>query len=171
MDLKRLLALARGDQPADLLLRNAQVVNVLSGEVHPADVALAEGVIVGVGTDYSAHETVDLDGRFLSPGFIDAHVHIESSMVTPREFARAVVPRGVTTVITDPHEIANVCGLAGIRFMLDDARDVPFTMLVVAMAPGFTSEFISGPPSAFWEFSKPKIWSRACRSCSSPRAA
>jgi adenine deaminase len=132
MDLKRLLAFARGDQPADLLLRNGQVVNVFSGEVQPADVAVADGVIVGVGSGYAAREAVDLDGRFLSPGFIDAHVHIESSMVTPREFARAVVPKGVTTVVTDPHEIANVCGVPGIRFMLDDARDVPFTMLVNA---------------------------------------
>ncbi len=132
MDLKRLLALARGDEPADLLLRNGQIVNVFSGEVHPADVALAESLIVGIGKGYGAREVVDLDGRFIAPGFIDAHVHIESSMVTPREFARAVVPRGVTTVVTDPHEIANVCGLAGIRFMLDDAQGVPLTMLVNA---------------------------------------
>ena len=132
MELKRLLALARGDAPADLLLTNAQVVNVFSGEVHATDVAIAGGVIVGLGKDYAARETTDLDGRFLAPGFIDAHVHIESSMVTPREFARAVVPRGVTTVVTDPHEIANVCGLEGIRFMLDDARGAPFTMLVNA---------------------------------------
>jgi adenine deaminase len=132
MDLERLLAYARGDQPADFVLRNGQVVNVFSSEVHPADVAVADGVIVGVGRGYPARETVDLDGRFLSPGWIDAHVHIESSMVTPRQFARAVVPKGVTTVVTDPHEIANVCGVPGIRFMLDDARDVPFTMLVNA---------------------------------------
>jgi len=132
MDLQRLLAFARGDQPADLVLQNAQVVNVFSGEVHPGDVALADGLIVGVGQGYAARETVDLDGGCLSPGFIDAHVHVESSMVTPRQFARAVVPRGVTTVVTDPHEIANVCGLAGIRFMLEDAHGVPFTMLVNA---------------------------------------
>jgi len=132
MELKRLLALARGDQAADLLLKNAQVVNVFSGEVHAADVAVAGGVIVGLGKDYAARETVDLDGRFVAPGFIDAHVHIESSMVTPREFARAVVPHGVTTVVTDPHEIANVCGLAGVRFMLDDAQGAPLAMLVNA---------------------------------------
>jgi adenine deaminase len=132
MDLKHLLAYARGDQPADLVLRNAQVVNVFSGEVHPDDVALADGVIVGIGRGYAGRQPVDLDGRFLSPGLIDAHVHVESALVTPREFARAVVPCGVTTVVTDPHEIANVCGLPGIRFMLDDARDLPFTMLVNA---------------------------------------
>ncbi len=132
MDLKRLLALARGDEPADLLLQNGQVVNVFSSEVHAAEVAIAGGVIVGIGKGYAAREVVDLDGRFVAPGLIDAHVHIESSMVTPREFARAVVPHGVTTVVTDPHEIANVCGLPGIRFMLEDARGVPFTMLVNA---------------------------------------
>ncbi|MBI2073624.1 MAG: adenine deaminase [Gemmatimonadetes bacterium] len=132
MELKRLLALARGDEVADLLLKNAQMINVFSSEVHAADVAVAGGAIVGLGKDYAARETVDLDGRFVAPGFIDAHVHIESSMVTPREFARAVVPCGVTTVVTDPHEIANVCGLEGIRFMLADAHGVPFTMLVNA---------------------------------------
>ncbi len=130
--LKRLLAVARGAEPADLVLRRAKLVNVLSGEIHPADVAVCEGLIAGVGTGYQGRLAVDLDGAFLAPGFIDAHVHIESSMVPPREFARAVLPRGVTTVVTDPHEIANVLGLAGIRFMLDQARDLPFTMLVNA---------------------------------------
>ncbi len=132
MDLTQLLAYARGDQPADLLLAGGQLVNVFSGEVYSADVAIAGGVIVGVGPGYTARETVPLDGRFVAPGLIDAHVHIESSLVTPREFARAVVPRGITTVVTDPHEIANVCGLDGIRFMLDDAKGAPFTMLVNA---------------------------------------
>jgi adenine deaminase len=132
LELPRLLAYARGDEPADMLLTRGQLVNVFSGEVHPADIAVAGGVIVGVGRGYAARETVDLGGRFVAPGLLDAHVHIESALVTPREFARAVVPRGVTTAVTDPHEIANVCGLAGIRFMLDDAKDAPFTMLVNA---------------------------------------
>lgn len=132
MELTRLLSYARGDEPADLLLAGGQLVNVFSGDVHPADIAVAGGMIVGVGQGYTARQTVDLDGRFVAPGLIDAHVHIESSLVTPREFARAVVPRGVTTVVTDPHEIANVCGLAGIRFMLDDADGAPLTMLVNA---------------------------------------
>jgi len=115
-----------------VLLRNAQLVNVLSGEIYPAEIAIAGSVIVGVGSGYEAHEVIDIDGRFVLPGFIDAHVHVESAMVPPREFARAVVPRGVTTVVTDPHEIANVLGLAGIRFMLDDAQDAPLTMYVNA---------------------------------------
>jgi adenine deaminase len=127
-----LLAAARGDVPADLVLRRARVVDVFSAEVIEADVALSGEAIVGLGDGFRARETVDLAGRLLLPGLIDAHVHVESSMVPPREFARAVVPRGVTTVVTDPHEIANVHGLDGIRFMLEDARNVPLTMFVNA---------------------------------------
>lgn len=132
MNLPRTLAVARGDEPADLLLRNARLVNVLSGEVHPADVAIAGPLIAGVGDGYSARREIDLGGRYLCPGFLDAHVHIESSMVPPAEFARAVVPRGVTTVITDPHEIANVLGLEGVRFMLGDAAGSPLDVRVNA---------------------------------------
>jgi len=125
--LKRLLAAARGDSPADLNLRNARLVNVMSGEILAADIVIADGVIAGWdepgGSGRPAHRTLDLDGRFVAPGFIDAHVHIESSMVPPAEFSRAVVPHGVTTVVTDPHEIGNVLGLQGIRFMLRDAEE------------------------------------------------
>ena len=131
-DLSHLLAVARGDEPSDLVLKNARLVNVLSGEVHDADIAVSGATIVGVGEDYDAREIADLHGRFVSPGFIDAHVHVESAMVPPSEFARAVVPRGVTTVVTDPHEIANVLGIDGIRFMLEDADDAPFSMFVNA---------------------------------------
>jgi adenine deaminase len=132
MDLPLVLAVARGDRPADLLLRNARLVNVLSGEVQPTDVAIAGGVIAGLGGGYDAREVVDLEGRFVAPGFLDAHVHVESSMVVPGELARAVVPRGVTTIVTDPHEIANVLGLAGIRFMLDESEGLPLDVLVNA---------------------------------------
>ncbi|HEV8582065.1 MAG TPA: adenine deaminase [Thermoanaerobaculia bacterium] len=132
MELPDLLAVARGDRPADLLLRNLALVNVLSGEVHPTEIAVAGGLIAGLGPDYEAREEIDLQGRFVAPGFLDAHVHIESSMVPPAEFARAVVPRGVTTVVTDPHEIANVLGLAGIRFMLEQSERAPLDVLVNA---------------------------------------
>jgi adenine deaminase len=136
MDLTRILAVARGDEPADLLLRNARLVNVLSGEIHPADISVAGGIVTGLGGGLSsqpaAKEEIDLGGLYVAPGFLDAHVHIESSMVPPAEFARAVVPCGVTTVITDPHEIGNVLGLAGIRFMLDDAEGAPLDVLVNA---------------------------------------
>jgi adenine deaminase len=132
LDLAGIVRRARGDEPVDLLLKNAQVVNVLAGDVHPADVAVSDGTIIGVGAGWEARQLVDLEGRYLAPGFIDAHVHVESAMVPPSEFARAVVPRGVTTVVTDPHEIANVLGLAGVRFMLASARGAPFTMFVNA---------------------------------------
>jgi adenine deaminase len=107
------IALARGDAPVDLLLENAQLVNVLSGEVYLTDIAVAGSRVVGIGSGYEARATEDLAGQYVCPGFIDAHVHVESAMVPPREFARAVVPHGVTTVVTDPHEIANVLGLDG----------------------------------------------------------
>ncbi len=132
MDLSHLLTVARGDAPADLVLRNGRVVNVFTGEIVEADVAIAGDTIVGLGAGYEGRETVDLQGRYLCPGLIDAHVHIESSMVTPPQFARAVVPRGTTSVVCDPHEIANVAGLAGIRYMLDASEGLPLTVFVNA---------------------------------------
>ena len=96
MELQTLIRFARGEAPVELLLKNARVVNVLSGEIVPSDVAIVRSRIVGLG-DYEAEETLDLEGAYLAPGFIDAHVHIESSLVPPAEFARAVVPRGTTT--------------------------------------------------------------------------
>ncbi len=131
MELQSLIRFARGEVPAELLLRNAQVINVLSGEIVTTDVALVRSRIVGLG-DYEAEETLDLEGAYLAPGFIDAHVHIESSLMPPAEFARAVVPLGTTTVVTDPHEIANVLGLEGIRFMFESAKDGPLSMFVMA---------------------------------------
>ncbi len=130
MELADLLPIARGDTPADLLLRHGRVVNVFTGEIVETDIAISGDTIVGLGTDYAARETMDLAGRFVCPGLIDAHVHIESSMVTPLQFARAVVPRGTTTVVCDPHEIANVAGAAGIRYMLAASEGLPLTVLV-----------------------------------------
>jgi adenine deaminase len=132
MDLTRRITLARGEEPADMVLRNAQLVNVFSGEIHAADVAIASGIVVGVGPGYAAREEVDLAGRYLCPGFIDSHVHVESALVPPRELARALLPQGVTTIVTDPHEIANVLGLDGIRFMLENARGSRLSMFVNA---------------------------------------
>lgn len=132
MELNQIITIARGDEPADLLLQGGQIVNVFSGEVHQADVAIAEGKIVAIGSGYAAKEVIDVTGQVVAPGFIDAHVHIESSMAPPPEFARAVVPRGTTTVITDPHEIGNVLGLDGIRYMFDAAKYNPLSMFVMA---------------------------------------
>ncbi|HNW92602.1 MAG TPA: adenine deaminase [bacterium] len=122
MELDKRIAYARGEQPVDLLLKGGQVVNVFAGEVHPADVAIAEGWIVGLGDGYQAKEVVDVSGRFIAPGFIDGHVHLESSMVTVPEFTRAVLPHGTTTAVIDPHEIANVLGIDGINFVLESSK-------------------------------------------------
>lgn len=130
MELSRFLTVARGDEPADLVLRNGLVINVFTGEIVESDVAIAEDAIVGVGLRYDAKQEINLQGRYVCPGLIDAHVHIESSMVTPPQFALAVVPRGTTTVVTDPHEIANVAGANGIRYMLDVSEGLPLTVFV-----------------------------------------
>lgn len=125
-----LIAVARGDEPADLVLRNARVVNVFTGEILEADVALAGEWIAAVGSGYEGRAESDLQGQFVVPGLIDAHVHVESSMVSPPQFARAVVPHGVTTVVSDPHEIANVAGADGIRYMLAASEGLPLTIFV-----------------------------------------
>ncbi len=128
-----LLAVARGDKPADRVLRNGRVVNVLSGDIEEADIALCGDRIAGVGAGYAGEEEVDLQGAFVAPGLIDAHVHIESSLCLPSQYAAAVVPRGVTTVAADPHEIANVAGVDGVRFMAECSKALP--LQVVLMAP------------------------------------
>lgn len=132
MSLVDRLAAARGDKPAALALRNAQLVNVWTGEIYLTDVIVQGSHVTAIGAGYAAEHEIDLGGRYLCPGFIDAHVHIESSLCTPPEFARAVLVHGVTTVVTDPHEIANVLGLEGIRFMLERAKHGPLNMYVMA---------------------------------------
>lgn len=132
MNLLSRLSAARGEKPAQLALRNARLVNVWTGEIYLTDVLVEGAHIAAVGQGYAAEREIDLAGRYLCPGFIDAHVHIESSLCTPPEFARAVLVHGVTTVVTDPHEIANVLGLEGIRFMLERAKHGPLNMYVMA---------------------------------------
>ena len=124
MKKQRIIDVAAGRAPADLVLKNAVYVNVFSGELEKRDIAVAEGLIVGLGS-YSGTEEVDMTGKIVCPGFIDAHIHLESSLVSPAEFARAVIPHGTTTVITDPHEIANVMGEAGIEYMLAATEGLP----------------------------------------------
>ena len=121
----RRLRIARGEEPADLVLRHAQVVNVCSGEMYPADVVIADGCVVTIGEGYSGEEEHDLEGHYLVPGLIDGHMHLESTMMVMGEFARTVIPHGTTTVVIDPHEFANVLGVEGMRYVLDSARDVP----------------------------------------------
>ncbi|MEP0764641.1 MAG: adenine deaminase, partial [Chloroflexota bacterium] len=132
MDLTQRIAAARGQTPADLLLTNLKLVNVFTGEIYPTEIAIKNGLIVGVGEGYSAAETLDLGGRYVAPGLIDAHVHIESSLCAPPQFSVAALTHGVTSVVTDPHEIANVHGLDGIRYMLDAAQGNPLSMFVMA---------------------------------------
>ncbi len=132
MGLVERIAVARGDALAHLVLRNARLINVVSGEIYPTDIVIHDSYVVALGPSYEAEHEIDLDGRYACPGFIDAHVHIESSLVTPSEFARAVVPHGVTSAVIDPHEIANVLGLEGIRFMLERAKNVPMNIFVMA---------------------------------------
>ena len=121
-ELKNLIDAAAGRRKVDLVIRNCQIVNVLSGEISAGNVAVFDGKIVGMGTDdYDAEKVFDAGGKFLAPGFIDGHIHIESSYVSPEQLGRLVVPCGTTTIVADPHEIANVSGLAGLRYMLDAA--------------------------------------------------
>ncbi|MCC6613221.1 MAG: adenine deaminase [Anaerolineae bacterium] len=133
MTLPDLLFAARGEKPVQLALRNARLVNVWSGEIYTTDILIHQGQIAALGTGYAAEHEIDLGGRYVCPGFIDAHAHIESTLMTPPEYARAVVPHGVTSVVTDPHEIANVMGVPGIRYMLDRAKHGP--MNIYANAP------------------------------------
>ena len=128
--LEEMIAAARGEVEVDLFLTGGNIANLLSGEVHRADLAIHRGLIAGFDC-CSARNTIDLEGLILAPGFIDGHVHIESSMVTVPEYARAVVPRGTTTVIADPHEIANVWGEAGVRYILESSRGVPLNVFIM----------------------------------------
>ena len=132
MDLKELISVARGEIPADLLLKNARIVNTFIGEIEQADVAVYGDRIAGVGDYGKAKEIIDLQGGFLAPGLINGHTHIESSMLHPARYAQAVVPRGTLAVVTDLHEIANVCGFEGIKFVTDLARKLPLDMLFMA---------------------------------------
>lgn len=124
------LAAARGEIEADLLIRNARLVNVFSGEIHAEDVAVFDGRVVGFGP-YEAKEVLDADGMFLAPGFIDGHIHFESTMLTLPEFARAVLPHGTTAAVIDPHEITNVLGLDGIRYVLNYLGATPLDIFVM----------------------------------------
>lgn len=119
--------MAQGLEPADLVLKNAEVFHVYTGEFILCDIAIADGYIAGTGS-YFGIEEIDMQGRYITPGFIDAHVHIESSMLTPYQFAKAALPCGVTTIVTDPHEIANVCGAKGIQYMLDATEQLPLNV-------------------------------------------
>ena len=128
--LKRLIQAAQQLEEADLIIQNGTIVDVFSLETFEADVAIKDGYIVGIGTYPNGKQVVDASGKYVMPGFIDGHIHIESTMVTPSEFSRALIKHGVTTVVTDPHEIANVVGTIGIDFMLEDAANADMDILM-----------------------------------------
>lgn len=128
--LQEFIKVARGEQTADLVLKNVNIINVLSGEIHDSDVAVFNGRIVGLGR-YRGKVEMNLGGSYLAPGFIDAHVHMESSKLLPWEYASAVVPRGTTGIVADPHEIANVLGLRGIELMLELSSRVPLSVYLM----------------------------------------
>src|SRR5437867_8921549 len=124
------LSIARGERPAELLFKNANLVNGLSGEIHTAHVAVDDGRVIGLG-DYEARKVIDLGGAYLAPSLIDGHFHVESSMLTMPEFARAVVPHGTGAVVIDPHEYANVLGLDGIRYVLESSKNLPIDFFIM----------------------------------------
>ena len=121
------IALAAGKKPVTLLLKNCKVVNVFTQKINEGDLAIDSGKIVGMG-EYEAENIIDMEGKYVAPGLIDSHQHMESSLVTPRELAKVIVPRGTTTIIADPHEIANVCGLKGIEYMMSETEDIPLNV-------------------------------------------
>lgn len=132
MNLKNLISVARGETPASLLLKNARIINTFVGEIEQGNVAICGDKIAGIGDYDKAKEIIDLQGNYLAPGLINGHTHIESSMLHPARYTQAVVPRGTLTVVTDLHEIANVCGFKGIKFVMDWAQKLPLDMLFMA---------------------------------------
>jgi adenine deaminase len=141
-DRQHLLAVARGDEPADLVVRGARVFSVFTREWLEGDVAVADGLFAGVGS-YEGAETVEADGSMLVPGFVDAHVHIESSLLTLERFAEVVLARGTTTIVADPHELANVVGVEGVHWLLDAAAAVPLNAFLMAPSCVPASDFES----------------------------
>jgi len=129
-NLQQKLSIARGERPAERLFKNANLVNVLSGEIYLTHVAVDDGRVIGLG-DYKAKTIIDLKGAYLAPSLIDGHFHVESSMLTTREFARAVVPHGTGAVVIDPHEYANVLGLDGIRYVLESSKNLPIDFFIM----------------------------------------
>ncbi len=124
-NIEQLIKVSKGSECADIVLKNANLINVFSEEIYKTDIAIKDGIIAGIDEGYCGKEEIDLNGAYVSPSFIDGHVHIESAMLLPSEFARLVVPSGTTTVVADPHEISNVMGLQGISFMREATKNLP----------------------------------------------
>ncbi|HQC56085.1 MAG TPA: adenine deaminase [Mesotoga sp.] len=131
MNIIDIIPVSRGDSPADVLLKNCRIVNVFSGEIEKGNIALFRKRIAGIGDYGEGREVIDLEGAYIVPGLIDAHLHIESSMVSPVEFAKTILARGTTTAIADPHEIANVMGLSGIEYMIRSTEGIPVNLYIM----------------------------------------
>lgn len=146
--LKKNIAVSSGLKKADLVLKNAGIVNVFSEEISIADLAISNGIIAGIGS-YEGTKEVNLNGKYIAPGFIDAHMHIESSMVTPFELAKAIVPTGTTTIIADPHEIVNVAGSVGLDYILAATEDLPLNVYVMLPSSVPATPFETNGTTAF----------------------
>lgn len=131
LDLERRIALAKGQEKVDLLIKNTKIVNVFSGDIHQTDVAIADGIFVGFGESYDSKEVHDAQGRFMCPGLIDGHIHIESTFLSPSEFCRVVAQHGTSAVVCDPHEIANVLGPKGIDYFLQSSLGIPVKVFIM----------------------------------------
>src|ERR1041385_3985519 len=149
-NLQQKLSIARGEKPAELLFKNGRLVNVLSGEIYETDVAVEDGRVIGLG-EYEGRKGIDLRGSYLDPSLIDGHFHVESSMLTMPEFARAVVPHGTGAVVIDPHEYANVLGLDGIRYVLESSKNlaVDFFIMLPSCVPATHLETAGAKLSAY----------------------
>lgn len=156
-DLKNNIAVARGFDKAELVFKNARIVNVFSEEICLGDVAVNHGTIVGIGS-YQGSEEIDLSGKYLVPGFIDAHMHIESTMVTPFELARAIVPSGTTTIIADPHELVNVAGTTGLDYLLKATDQLPLNVFVMLPSSVPATPFETNGAGPFWPLICNLIW-------------
>lgn len=126
-----LIAAAAGREPADIVLKNCRYVDVFTGKIRSGDIALKGDRIAGVGEGYRGREEADLAGKIVIPGLIDGHMHIESTQLTPEELAKAIVPHGTTAIIADPHEIANVCGMDGVNYIVNASRALPLDVMVM----------------------------------------
>ena len=128
MNIIDIIPIAKGDKPADVLLKNCKIVNVFTGEIEKSNIALYKKRIAGIGDYQEGIIEIDIENRYVIPGLIDAHMHIESSMLSPIEFVKTVLRRGTTTLIADPHEIANVFGLKGIEYMINSTEGLPINL-------------------------------------------
>lgn len=128
--LKDFIKKSQATSKAEIVFKNGNIINVFTGEIIKADIAIDSGIIIGIG-NYAGEKEIDLEDKYISPGFIDSHVHVESSMSSPSEFAKIIVPKGVTTIIADPHEIANVKGIQGIEYIINDSKSLPLDVYIM----------------------------------------